>query len=61
MLDLKITGGLVVLRHEVRRLDIGVADGRIVRLAEHITGEASSTLTPGDFMCCRGWLTRTFI
>ncbi|MGG2196671.1 MULTISPECIES: allantoinase AllB [Paenibacillus] len=41
MLDLKITGGLVVLRHEVRRLDIGVADGRIVRLAEHITGEAS--------------------
>lgn len=41
MLDLKITGGLVVLRHEVCRLDIGVADGKIVRLAGDITDVAN--------------------
>src|ERR1700733_132289 len=33
-LDMAVRGGLVVLEDAVRRLDIGVADGRIVALAE---------------------------
>ncbi|MDF2960820.1 MAG: allantoinase [Paenibacillus sp.] len=36
MLDLKITGGFVVLSDEVLRLDIGVKDGVIVRLEESL-------------------------
>ncbi|NHN31015.1 allantoinase [Paenibacillus agricola] len=41
MLDLKITGALVVLKHEVARLDIGILDGKIVRLAPDLTEQAS--------------------
>ncbi|TDG00551.1 allantoinase AllB [Paenibacillus piri] len=41
MLDLKITGGHVVLRGEVLRLDIGVKDGTVVRLEESLADEAA--------------------
>jgi allantoinase len=42
MLDLIISGGLVVLRDEVRFLDIGVVDGRIVRLEESLGSESAA-------------------
>ncbi|MFD0681057.1 MULTISPECIES: allantoinase [unclassified Paenibacillus] len=42
MLDLIITGGLVVLCNEVKRLDIGVKDGRVVRLEESLIDEAAA-------------------
>jgi allantoinase len=44
MLDLKITGALVVLNQEVARLDIGVIDGKIVRLAEAVTEDAAKQI-----------------
>ncbi|NOU92211.1 allantoinase [Paenibacillus sp. LMG 31456] len=50
MLDLKITGGHVVLRNEVRRLDIGVKDGRVVRLEDSLADETAAQHYKADGM-----------
>jgi len=44
-LDLIIKGGAVVLKHEVRRLDIAVRDGRIVQLGEALDLEGTAAQT----------------
>ena len=57
MLDLLVTGGTVVdgTGAPARRADIGVADGRIVRLGAHL-GTAATTIDAGGFVVCPGFV-----
>jgi len=57
MLDLLVTGGTVVdgTGAPARRADIGVADGRIVRLGAHL-GTAATTIDAGGLVVCPGFV-----
>lgn len=56
--DLIIRGGTVVKENEVKKLDIGIVDGKIVELSEEITGSVKEEINangkyvfPGGYDC----------
>ena len=56
-LDVIIRNGSVVLRDEVRLLDIGIKNGKISQLGERITLEAEQVVDASGMVIMAGMLT----